>query len=261
MAAAWGYGASDGPCTWDKSFPDAKGKRQSPINIVTSQAEYDAQLNAKPLQMNYSPESAMCISNTGASMKADCEKGSTMTGGPLGDNVYKLIQFHLHWGSSDDKGAEHTIDGKVYSAELHLVHWNSTAYGSFSEAANKSDGLAVLCMFIKVGNSHKGFELVSRELSSVTFKGACCKASETFDPTCLLPGNTKRYWTYPGSLTTPPCYESVQFILFEEVIEFSADQMKALRSMHFGGEGSQCMMDNFRPTCPVGARKVRVSFQ
>lgn len=261
MAAVWGYGDSDGPSTWGNHFPEAKGSCQSPINIVTSQAEYDPKLNEKPLKMSYSPETDICICNTGASVKIDCGKDSILTGGPLGDNVYKLIQFHLHWGSSDDKGAEHTIDGKVYSAELHFVHWNSTAYKSFDEAVNKRDGLAVLCMFIKAGkNAHKGFDFVTRELTKVCFKGKTCHAMDSFDPTCLLPGNTKKYWTYPGSLTTPPCYESVQFILFQDDLEFSHDQMKVLRSMHFGAEGSPCMENNYRPPCPLGSRKVRASF-
>ncbi|KAL8570501.1 hypothetical protein ACOMHN_034536 [Nucella lapillus] len=262
MAAAWGYGESDGPSTWGHAFPDAKGSCQSPINIVRSEVEYDPEMNEKPLKMNYSPEANMCIGNTGASVKVDCEKDSTLTGGPLGDSVYKLIQFHLHWGSNDEKGAEHTIDGKVYSAELHLVHWNSTAYKSFGEAVNKRDGLAVLCMFIKVGDTaHKGFEQVTRQLCNVSCKGKTCRDGDLFDPTCLLPGNTQRYWTYPGSLTTPPCYESVQFILFEDILEFSPAQMKALRSMHFEADDSPCMENNYRPTCPLGSRKVRASFK
>ena len=37
----------------------------------------------------------------------------------------------------------------MYDGELHLVHYN-TKYGSFGEAADKSDGLAVLGVFLKV---------------------------------------------------------------------------------------------------------------
>lgn len=37
----------------------------------------------------------------------------------------------------------------MFSAELHLVHYNSK-YGDFGSAADKPDGLAVLGIFLKV---------------------------------------------------------------------------------------------------------------
>lgn len=45
---------------------------------------------------------------------------SELTGGPLGTQKFRLEQFHLHWGSDDTKGSEHTIDGKMYAAEVRL---------------------------------------------------------------------------------------------------------------------------------------------
>ncbi|KAK7483021.1 hypothetical protein BaRGS_00025684 [Batillaria attramentaria] len=228
--------ADKSPDTWTVNFPAAKGERQSPINIETSKVTFDKTLADNPLKISYQTEKGLPVENTGAS-------------------------FHLHWGAEDDKGAEHLIDGKVYAAEIHLVHWNSTKYKSFGEAADKPDGLAVLCIFVKVGKAHPGFEAVSCQLSKAKCKGDkdCCPSD--FDPSCLLPKDTKRYWTYPGSLTTPPCYESVQFIIFQEITEFSPEQMKALRSMKFGDdENSENMVNNFRPPCYIGSRTVRASF-
>lgn len=37
--------------------------------------------------------------------------------GPI-TGVYRLKQFHFHWGGSDDKGSEHTVAGKMYPAEV-----------------------------------------------------------------------------------------------------------------------------------------------
>jgi carbonic anhydrase len=34
-------------------------------------------------------------------------------------DLYEILQFHFH------SPAEHTIDGKLYDAELHIVHSNS----------------------------------------------------------------------------------------------------------------------------------------
>lgn len=48
-----------------------------------------------------------------------------------------------------------------------------------------------------------------------------------FDPACLLPSNTNDYWTYHGSLTTPPLTESVTWIVMKQHIEVSHDQVCA----------------------------------
>lgn len=45
-----------------------------------------------------------------------------------------------------------------------------------------------------------------------------------FDPTCLLPKSLE-YWTYPGSLTTPPLYESVTWIVCKQPISVSSEQV------------------------------------
>ena len=43
-----------------------------------------------------------------------------LSGGPL-DHKYQLVQFHAHWGSKDGQGAEHTIRGKQYDAEVRKM--------------------------------------------------------------------------------------------------------------------------------------------
>lgn len=62
-------------------------------------------------------------------------KNSELTGGPLNNDIYLVEQFHCHWGCSDGRGSEHTVDGQAFSGELHIVHWNSSKYKSFQEAA------------------------------------------------------------------------------------------------------------------------------
>ena len=54
------------------------------------------------------------------SLQASLESGSgcELRGGPLGDRVYKLDHVHIHWGSSDERGSEHTVGGKQAAAEV-----------------------------------------------------------------------------------------------------------------------------------------------
>ena len=44
--------------------------------------------------------------------------------GPL-TGTYRLVQFHFHWGSSDDQGSEHTVDKKKYAAEVRYTFFFS----------------------------------------------------------------------------------------------------------------------------------------
>lgn len=75
--------------------------------------------------------------------------------------MYKLQQWHCHWGAVNGEGSEHTVDGRSFSGELHLVHWNTTKYNSFAEAAGQTDGLAVLGVLLMVSN-HKFIDLIEK---------------------------------------------------------------------------------------------------
>jgi len=126
----------------------------------------------------------------------------------------KILQMHAHWGSASGKGSEHTMDGVEYDAELHIVHYNAK-YGDPSVAVDKPDGLAVLGMFIKTGASNPEIEKICKHLSSVSIKDMSVSMEHSsIDPTKLLPSN-KTFFTYPGSLTTPPLFESVTWLVFK----------------------------------------------
>ncbi|KPP59648.1 carbonic anhydrase-like, partial [Scleropages formosus] len=247
------------PDQWSKDYPLASGPRQSPIDIVPGQAQYDAAL--KPLAVKYDASTCKGILNNGHSFQvdfADDTDSSAVTGGPL-SGTYRLRQFHFHWGASDDKGSEHTVGGTKYACELHLVHWN-TKYPSFSDAATKPDGLAVLGVFLKVGAANPQLQKVLDALDAIKCKGKQTTFSN-FDPKVLLPPCLD-YWTYEGSLTTPPLLESVTWIVLKQPISVSSAQMAKFRSLLFSAEGEPpCfMVNNYRPPQPLKGRKVRASF-
>ncbi|KAJ8670445.1 hypothetical protein QAD02_001704, partial [Eretmocerus hayati] len=139
------------PSTWVEKFPMAAGSRQSPVNIETDLAESDHEaLSSKPLRWKYAATASRKLVNPGYCWRVDTDgEGTFLSGGPLMDDVYKLEQYHCHWGCSDSRGSEHTVDGQAFAGELHLVHWNTTKYKTFAEAAKAPDGLAVLGVFLK----------------------------------------------------------------------------------------------------------------
>jgi len=254
MAASWGYEEHNGPDHWHKWFPIATaGSRQSPVDIKVSSCSTNEKL--KEVIAKYTPMAGLRLENTGASWMLKMDgMTSSLTGGPL-DNEYGVAQMHAHWGSKDGVGSEHTIDGRSYDAELHIVHYN-TKYGDISAAVDKPDGLAVLGMFLKLGKEHKELGKICESLEDIQMKKDATALQDSIDPANFLPKN-KTYYTYPGSLTTPPLLESVTWIVFKEPIEVSKKQLLAMRAMKSGVEaGCPHIVDNYRPPCSLGTRTV-----
>ncbi|KAK7807257.1 hypothetical protein U0070_003257 [Myodes glareolus] len=229
MSHHWGYSGHNGPEHWYKDFPIANGERQSPVDIDTKTAQYDPAL--QPLSVCYDQATSKKILNNGHSFNVefdDSQDCSVLKGGPL-NGTYRLIQFHFHWGSSDGHGSEHTVNKTKYAAEI--------------------------------GPATQGLQKVLDALSAIKTKGKSA-AFTNFDPRSLLPGNFD-YWTYPGSLTTPPLLECVTWIVLKEPITVSSEQMSQFRRLNFNTEGEpeELMVDNWRPAQPLKNRKIKASFK
>ncbi|XP_058981167.1 carbonic anhydrase 2 [Musca domestica] len=265
MSHHWGYTQENGPDKWFVEFPEAKGTRQSPVDIDTAVCKKGSDLKVPQLKWKYVPEHTKSLVNPGYCWRVDVNGNeSELTGGPLGDNIYKLEQFHCHWGCNDGKGSEHTVDGVSYAGELHLVHWNTTKYQTFNEAAAQPDGLAVLGVFLKPGLHHEEFDRITSLLQFIKHKGDRVTLPNGCDPAKLLPSTTT-YWTYEGSLTTPPCSECVIWIVFKTPIEVSHEQLEAMRDLNCYDVKEDCpcnelngkVINNFRPPLPLGNRELR----
>ncbi|XP_066504666.1 carbonic anhydrase 5A, mitochondrial isoform X2 [Hoplias malabaricus] len=247
---------------WQEPLAIPGGDRQSPIDISERKSMFDPRL--KPLVMKYDPKTCQQIWNNGYSFLVeydDTTDKSTVSGGPLEDQ-FRLCQFHFHWGENNNWGSEHTVDHRLYPAELHLVHWNSDKYSLFEEAVMEENGLAVIGVFLKVGKWHEGLQKLVDALPTVRHKESVVEFTQ-FDVGSLLPENTDDYWTYPGSLTTPPLTESVTWIIMKQPIEVSHDQLAVFRSLLFTSAEEQdqkSMVNNFRVQQPLKGRTVRSSF-
>lgn len=261
----WGYDGEIGPSSWSAKYPLADGKHQSPIDIITENVGLKPELLENPLTFTYDHECFRNIVNTGSSFKVSGTSlaQSNVAGGPLSEN-HNFLQFHAHWGVNETVGSEHLVDGKSYAAEIHFVNWNSTRYQEANQAAgsNNHDGLAVLGVFVEVGQHNEEFDKIIKALASIPAKGAETTL-EDFDYHKLFPTNLS-YWTYQGSLTTPPCTESVQWIVFKEPIQISLEQLNACRNIYVCSDSHDCcdqyrISQNFRPVCALNNREVFTS--
>lgn len=265
-APSWGYEAHNGPATWAQSFPAARGQNQSPIDLRFDSTIYDGELTETSMSWQYVSEDSKYAENNGLQLviKVDADR-SSLTGGPL-QSEYKIENFHFHWGEDNSCGSEHLLEGQAFPAEVHIVHWN-TLYGTFAEAVDKPNGLCVLGCFIQEGPHHQGMaQLFEQLLQHCKHKSGRFDLSSIggADPASLLPDAAKspEFFSYAGSLTTPPCLESVLWINFLEPVTFSKDQLKTLRALSQSvDEDEPKIVNNFRPVCPLGGRTVSRSFQ
>uniref|UniRef100_A0A3B5KYA5 Carbonic anhydrase n=1 Tax=Xiphophorus couchianus TaxID=32473 RepID=A0A3B5KYA5_9TELE len=94
-------------------------------------------------------------------------------------DLYESLQAHLHWGNGTaEPGSEHTVDGKRFPMELHIVNSKSTYNRNATLAVKDSEGLAALGFFIEVSRDDLMsenffiFSVAALSASLFTFKGA-----------------------------------------------------------------------------------------
>jgi len=252
-AGKWGYTAADGPATWAKNFPQyCAGFMQSPINIETDTA---IETNVGRVMVeNYTEAGPALVKNNGHSIKLEftdkITKRPSIQGGrlPAGEK-FEFAQVHWHWGSDDSQGSEHTLDGKQFPMEIHLVHFN-LKYKTLGQAVAHTDGLAVLGFFYEVAkDDNKDLEGI---LKLAPKAGPAGSPLDNFKLSQLIPKDIAKYYYYKGGLTTPDCNQIVFWTNFVETIKISENQLDILREIGKKGDFN----NNFRPVQKLNGRTV-----
>lgn len=218
----WDYESGTGPEEWGQLHPDyatcSRGENQSPINIDASTGE--ALTN---IEFGYQTVSPLPIINNGNTILVLIPHGNEIE---FERRRYELQQFHFHSPS------EHTVDGETYAMELHLVHLADDLT------------IAVVSVLLAEGAEHATLQPVFDGMPGQP--GDPAQVDVPLDLLALLPEQRTTY-RYEGSLTTPPCSEGVQWFLFTEPAEVSAEQVDAFRKV---------IGENARPAQPLNDRPV-----
>eukprot|EP00066_Takifugu_rubripes_P029119 XP_011618385.1 PREDICTED: carbonic anhydrase 4-like [Takifugu rubripes] len=194
------------------------------------------------------------------------ESGVKVSGGDLSE-TYDSLQFHLHWGNgSSVPGSEHTVDGKQYPMELHIVNLKSSYNGNTTLGVADSEGLAALGFFIEVmdGNatgSPASWKTLTSYLQNITNAGTSVDMASGLTLDALLEGvDRTKYYRYLGSLTTPTCNEAVVWTVFKDSIKVSKDLIDLFStSVYFNtSKNSEFMTDVYRS---VQGNELRVTTQ
>lgn len=221
----WGYQGDHGPSHWGE-FGGAlcsNGTQQSPINIDMKQVR-PLKGNESDLKIRYGA-AALKLVNNGHTVQANVTDGESVT---FKGDEYRLVQFHFHTPS------EHQINHRSYPMEMHLVN------------QHKDGRLLVLGLMLAEGKDNIQFAQLLKQLPSTEGKEVLLDAKSAPNLNALLPA-TSHHVFYRGSLTTPPCTEGVQWVLFEQSIELSKDQIQEFQNL---------FPDNHRPPQILNKREV-----
>jgi carbonic anhydrase len=222
----WSYtGARDGVAQWHKLSPDfrqcAEGRRQSPIDIRGG-----VKLQLEGIKFDYKPSPLKIVDN-GHTVQVNYAPGSTLL---VGGKSYELQQFHFH------KPAEERVNGRVFEMVAHLVH------------KSRDDRLAVVAVLFIAGIDHPVIQSLWNNLPIEEEREDVLPAVK-IDAKELLP-KSRGYYTYIGSLTTPPCTEGVQWIVLKTPVQVSREQMAVFAKLHDR---------NSRPTQAANGRLIKES--
>jgi carbonic anhydrase len=205
-AAHWSYAGADGPDKWGDLDAANKvcsvGATQSPIDIGET-----VRATLPGLRMRWARR-ADTIVNNGHTIQVNFGDGSTLNA-PGG--AYKLVQFHFH------RPSEHQINGKTYPMEVHFVH------------ANPAGGLAVVGVLMETGGTNAVFNKIVATMPAAA--GPPARADAAINPNGLLPRKLT-YYRYSGSLTTPPCSETVDWLLLTDPVQVGGDDIAAFAKLY-----------------------------
>ena len=221
----WEYSGNQAdPAHWGQLDPTyegcAIGAYQSPIDITET-----VKVKLPPLQFHYSP-AAPALMNNGHSLEVRLPAGQSLA---VGDDTYQLQQLHFH------SPGEESVAGRRAAMSAHLVHRDAKGE------------IGVVAVMIQTGAANPAYETLFAHLPRLA--ETVVVDDFQLDVSALLPAS-KGYYSYTGSLTTPPCTEGVNWIILKTPITLSEKQI---------AEFQQMFNDTARPLQPVNGRLIEES--
>jgi len=223
----WSYSGLTGPGKWaslEKEYSACGlGKTQSPIDIRDAAVKH-ADLPA--IGFDYKPSPLKLVDN-GHTVQISYAPGSSIT---VDGKRYELVQFHFH------KPSEEKVNGRTHAMVAHLVH-------------KDADGkLAVVAVLLGTGQENPLIKTLWANIPKEKEKEVDA-ASVTINVSDLLPKD-RGYYTFAGSLTTPPCSEGVTWFVLKHPTSVSGDEVARFGKLY---------RMNARPTQPLNGREIRGS--
>ncbi|KAM3915484.1 receptor-type tyrosine-protein phosphatase gamma [Leptodactylus fuscus] len=258
----WSYSGVYGPDNWVLTSPDCKGLHQSPIDIVDYTAKIRDEFQELILD-GFDNESSnkTWMKNTGKTVAILLKDDYYISGAAL-PGRFKAEKVEFHWGQSNaSAGSEHSINGRRFPVEMQIYSYNPDDFDSFGAAIMDKRLIAAMSVFFQA--TQKNNPALDPIIHGL--KGVVHHEKETFlDPFILrdlLPASLGSFYRYTGSLTTPPCSQIVEWVVFSRPVPISYQQLEAFYSIFTTEQQDHVksvdyLRNNFRPKQPLNDRVV-----